>query len=101
MKLVPLGNNVVVKRSEAEAVSKGGIVLPDTFKQKPAKGEVLAVGPGQWQDLPPTVLDRRRPLSVKVGEVVVFSAYSGVEVECGGQTYLVLPEDAILAVEEA
>lgn len=93
MKIVPLGDNVVVKRVEAEEVTSGGIVLPDTAKQKPQQGRVLSVGDGKL--LPD---GSRAPHQVSEGDRVVFTAYSGTSVEVDGEEVLIMREDEILAV---
>ncbi len=88
-KLKPLGNRVLVKRNEA-TTSKGGILLPDTAKEKPRQGTVLAVGPGRTDDK-----GRCHPLDLNVGDQVLFSSYSGTEVQ---DESLILSEDDLLAV---
>ena len=87
----PLGDRVVVKRIEEEPKTKGGIVLPDTAKEKPQKGKVIAVGTGR-------VLEngQRVPLEVKEGDIVVFAKYGGTEIE--GEEYVILSERDLLAV---
>ena len=94
-KIKPLNDKVVLKRLEAEAVTKGGIVLPDTAKEKPREGEVLALGDGKLLDD-----GSRSPFQVEVGDRVLFSSYAGTEVKIGGEEYLILGEDDILAVIE-
>nr|WP_279381143.1 co-chaperone GroES [Meiothermus sp. CFH 77666] len=91
--LRPLGDRVVVKRIEEEAKTKGGIVLPDTAKEKPQKGKVIAVGSGR-------VLDNgtKLPLEVKQGDTVVFAKYGGTEIEIDGEEYIILSERDLLAV---
>ena len=93
--LKPLGDRVVVKRLEAEQKTKGGIVLPDTAKEKPKQGEVIAVGPGK-------VLDsgEKQPLQVKAGDKIIFSSYAGTEVTVAGTEYLIMAESDVLAVVE-
>lgn len=93
MKLQPLGDRVVLKILDKEEKTKGGIVLPDTAKEKPQKGEIVAVGTGK-------VLDsgERVALDVKVGEKVVFSRYAGSEIKIDGEEYLIVSERDILAV---
>lgn len=93
MKLVPLGDRVVVKAVEQEERTKGGIVLPDTAKEKPQEGEVLAVGSGRLLDS-----GERVPLEVQVGDRVVFSKYGGTEIKLEGEEYIILRESDILAV---
>ncbi|AGK04319.1 co-chaperone GroES [Meiothermus taiwanensis] len=91
--LRPLGDRVVVKRIEEEAKTKGGIVLPDTAKEKPQRGKVIAVGSGR-------VLDNgtKVPLEVKEGDTVVFAKYGGTEIEIDGEEYIILSERDLLAV---
>jgi len=93
MKLRPLHDRVIVKRSEEERTSPGGIVIPDTATEKPIRGEVLAVGRGK-------ILENgeSRPLDLKVGDKVLFGKYSGTEVKVDGQDLLVLREEDIMAV---
>jgi chaperonin GroES len=91
--LKPLRDKVVVERSEAEEKTAGGIVLPDTAKDKPKQGTVVAVGPGR-------VLDNGevKPLEVKKGDRVLFGGFAGTEVKLDGKEYLVMNENEILAV---
>ncbi len=91
-KIVPLGDKVVIKRQEAEATTAGGIVLPDSAKDKPQKGEVVAVGDGHVKSD-----GTRLPLTVKDGDRVIFSSYAGDEIKVGDQEYLLLREGDILA----
>ncbi len=93
MKLKPLGDKVVIKLLEAEEKTKSGIVLPDTAKEKPHQGEVLAVGTGK-------VLDdgKKIPLDVKVGDKVIFSKFAGTEIKMEGEEYLILSEKDVLAI---
>jgi chaperonin GroES len=91
-RIVPLGDRVVLKRADAESKTKGGIVLPDTAKDKPQKGEVVAVGEGYIRDD-----GSRVPLSVKEGDDVIFSPYGGEEIRIGDEEYLLLRESDILA----
>jgi Co-chaperonin GroES (HSP10) len=93
VKLVPLGDRVVVKPIEQEERTKGGIVLPDTAKEKPQEGEVLAVGSGRLLEN-----GQRVPLEVKVGDRVVFAKYGGTEVKIDGEEYIILRESDILAI---
>jgi chaperonin GroES len=89
----PLGNRVLVKRSEAR-VSKGGIILPETAKQKPKQGEVLAVGPGKLD-----TKGRLQPLNVRVGDKVLFSNYAGTEMQHDeAAEHLIMSEDDILGI---
>ena len=95
MQLKPLGDRLVVKAVDKEEMTKGGIVLPDTVKEKPVEGEVVAVGTGK-------VLDngQKLPMEVKVGDRVIYSKYSGTEVKFDGEEYLILSERDVLAVVE-
>lgn len=96
MNIRPLGERVVVKVMASEEVTKGGIVLPDTAKEKPQQGEVVAVGSGRLLDN-----GSRAPLEVKVGDKVIYSKYSGNEVKQMGDEYLILNGDRdILAIVE-
>ncbi len=92
-KIVPLGDKVVLKRQEAESKTAGGIVLPDSAKDKPQKGEVIAVGDGHVRRD-----GARIPLTVKEGDKVIFSSYAGDEIKVGDEEYLLLRESDILAV---
>jgi len=94
MKFQPLGDRVVVEREEAKSTTAGGIVLPDTAKDKPQKGKVLAVGDGR------VAMDgKKRPLQVKVGDSVLFTSYAGDEFKIDGEKkVLLMREDDILAV---
>jgi chaperonin GroES len=89
----PLADRVVIKPSEAEEVSKGGIIVPDTAKEKPVVGEVVAVGPGKLSDEGKTV-----PMEVKVGDKVLYGKYSGTEVTVEGAEYLIMREADIFAI---
>lgn len=93
MKLQPLADRVVVKALAQEEKSKGGIVLPDTSKEKPQEGEVLAVGTGKVMEN-----GKRIPMEVKVGDKVIYSKYGGTEVKIDGQEYLILKESDVLAI---
>lgn len=92
-KLVPLGDRVVVLPKQKEEVTKSGIVLPDTAKEKPQEGEVIAVGPGR-------VLDNgtKLPMELKVGQTVLYSKYAGTEFKIDDEEYLILREPDVLAV---
>ncbi|TCO67668.1 co-chaperone GroES [Caldanaerobacter subterraneus] len=94
MRLKPLGDRVVVKVIQSEEVTKGGVILPGTAKEKPQQGEVVAVGPGQYID------GKRVEPEVKVGDKVIFSKYAGTEVKLDGEEYLLLRESDILAIIE-
>ena len=94
MKFQPLGDRVVVEREEAKSTTAGGIVLPDTAKDKPQKGKVLAIGDGRI-----TKDGKRRPLQVKEGDSVLFTSYAGDEFKIDGEKkVLLMREDDILAV---
>ncbi len=95
LKLKPLGNRVVVEPMEEEEVTAGGIVLPETAKEKPQKGTVLAVGPGERDDS-----GKRIPLDVKEGDKVLFAKYAGTEVKVDGKKLLILRESDLLAIIE-
>jgi chaperonin GroES len=88
----PLGDRVVIKPVEREEKTASGIVLPDTAKEKPQEGEVIAVGAGRYED------GKRVPLDVQVGDRVIFSKYAGTEVKYDNVEYLILRENDILAV---
>ena len=92
----PLSDRILVKRSEDEQTSPGGIVIPDTAKEKPIKGEVIAIGSGKLLDN-----GESRPLAVKVGDQVLFGKYAGSEIKIDGTEYLVLREDDVIAVLES
>ncbi|MDD5468122.1 MAG: co-chaperone GroES [Anaerolineales bacterium] len=93
--LKPLGNRVVVEPLEQEEVTAGGIVLPETAKEKPQKGMVLSVGPGDRDDE-----GKRIPMDVKVGDTVLFAKYSGTEIKVDGKKLLILRESDLLAIVE-
>ena len=95
-KIRPLGQNVLVRRLEAEEKTKGGIVLPDTAKEKPKEGEVIAVGEGEIQKD-----GKHKAFQVKSGDRVIFSSYAGTEVKLEGDELLIISEDDILGVVEA
>jgi len=92
-KLQPLGDRVVLKPTAREEMTKSGIVLPDTAKEKPQRGKVLAVGEGKWDEDG----DKRIPLDVAEGDEVLYSKYGGTEVEVEGEDLLVLRESDVLA----
>lgn len=92
LKIKPLADRVVVLPGKEQEVKKGGIIIPDTAKEKPQQGEVVAVGGGKVDD------GERVALEVKVGDVVLYSKYGGTEVEIDGTKYLILREDDILAI---
>ncbi len=95
MTVTPLGDRVLVKRVAADEKTKGGIILPDTAKEKPREGIVVAVGNGKLQDN-----GTRQAMSVKKNDRVLFSSYAGSEIKMDGEEMLILGEDEILAVIE-
>ncbi|MDR1961078.1 MAG: co-chaperone GroES [Gracilibacteraceae bacterium] len=95
MKLRPLGDRVIIKAVEKEEKSKGGIIMPDTAKEKPLEGEIIAVGPGKFDDD-----GKRLPMDLKVGDKVIYSKYSGTEIKFDGEEYLILRESDVQAVVE-
>lgn len=95
MRVVPLGDQVVVKRTTAEATTAGGIVLPESAREKPREGRVLSVGDGRLAEN-----GRRVPLQVNEGDRVLFGSYAGVEIKVQGDDLLILRESDILAVLE-
>ncbi len=88
----PLEDRIVVQASEAETTTASGIVIPDTAKEKPQEGTVIAVGPGRFED------GARVPLDVKVGDTVIYSKYGGTEIKYNGEEYLILSARDVLAV---
>lgn len=92
MKLKPLGNRVVIKALEAEQTTASGIVIPDSAKEKPAQGEIVAIGSGKVKN------GIKIPMEVKVGDRVLYSKYGPQEVKIDNEKYLILSEDDILAV---
>lgn len=94
MKLVPLGDRVVLKQLVAEETTKSGIVIPGQSKEKPQQAEVLAVGPGG------TVDGKEVKMNISVGQTVIFSKYSGTTVEIDEEEYIIVKQDDILAVVE-
>ncbi len=95
MNIRPLNDRVVVKRIEAQEEVRGGIIIPDTAKEKPQEAEVIAVGPGKLNDD-----GKRVPIDVKAGDRVLIGKYSGSEIKVGENDYVILREDEILAVVE-
>jgi len=93
MKLRPLQDRVMVRRLEEKETKKGGIIIPDTAKEKPQEGEVVAVGPGKVGDD-----GKRQPMDVKVGDKILFGKYSGSEVKLGDDEYLIMRQEDILGV---
>ncbi|MDA8165348.1 MAG: co-chaperone GroES [Desulfobacteraceae bacterium] len=95
MKVRPLNDRVLIKRLEEEEKTKGGIIIPDTAKEKPAEGKVMAVGPGKRNDKGETIAPQ-----VKVGDRVLFSKYGGTDIKLEGEDYLIMREDDILGIVE-
>jgi chaperonin GroES len=95
MKIRPLHDRILVKRIEEEAKSKGGIIIPDTAKEKPQEGKVIAVGKGKLDDE-----GKLRPLEVHKGDRILFGKYSGTEIKLEGEEHLIIREDDVLAVLE-
>lgn len=94
MKLVPLGDRVVLKQLVAEETTKSGIVLPGQSKEKPQQAEIIAVGPGGVVD------GKEVEMSVKVGQTVIYSKYAGTDVEVDDETYIIVKQNDILAIVE-
>jgi chaperonin GroES len=92
MKIAPLADRVVVKALEDSETMRGGLYIPDTAKEKPQQGEIVAAGPGRYED------GKRIPLDVKVGDKVLYGKYSGTEVSVDNEQYLILRESDVLAV---
>ena len=95
MKIRPLQDRLIVKRIDEEAKTKGGIIIPDTAKEKPSEGKVVAVGKGKLSDE-----GKLTPLDVKKGDRILFSKYSGTEVNIEGDEHLIIREDDVLGVVE-
>jgi len=95
MKIRPLQDRVIVKRLEEEEKTKGGIIIPDTAKEKPQEGKVVAVGKGKVTEEGKVI-----PLDVKVGDRILFGKYSGTEVKIGGEEHLIMREEDILGIIE-
>ncbi len=92
-KIRPLGEKVLIKRLEAETTTKGGIVLPDTAKEKPQKGTVVALGDGKMMDD-----GKRAEFQVKVGDKVLFASYAGTEIKVSGEEFMLMDESDVLAI---
>jgi len=95
MKFRPLHDRILVERVESEEVTKGGIILPDTAKEKPQQGKVIAVGSGKK-----TEEGKLIPLEIKAGDVILFGKYSGSEIKVEGTEYLIMKEDDVLGIVE-
>ena len=96
MKFRPLHDRVVVRRVESEERTAGGIIIPDTAKEKPQEGEVIAVGPGARDEAGKLI-----PLDVKAGDRILFGKWSGTEVKIDGQDYLIMKESDVMGIVEA
>jgi chaperonin GroES len=94
MKLKPLGDRVVVQAAEAEEQTKSGLYIPDSAKEKPQKGTVIAVGDGRWDENG----TKRIPLDVNDGDTILYSTYGGTEIKLDGEDFLILSERDILAI---
>ena len=95
MKITPLHDRVIVKRMEEEETTKGGIIIPETAKEKPVEGKVVAVGNGKLLDD-----GKKAPLEVKPGDLVLFGKYAGTEIKIDGEEHLIMREDDIIAIVE-
>ncbi len=95
MNIRPLNDRILVKRLAEEEKTAGGIIIPDSAKEKPAEGEVVAVGPGKLADN-----GERTPLQVAAGDKVLFSKYGGTDVKLDGEDYLIMREDDVLGIVE-
>ena len=95
MKFRPLHDRLLIKRVEAEQKSKGGIIIPDSAKEKPIEGTVIAVGSGKTLDD-----GKVRPLDIKVGDIVLFGKYSGTEIKVEGEEHIILREEDVLGIVE-
>ena len=95
MKIRPLHDRVIVKRVEEEEKTKGGIIIPDTAKEKPVEGKVIAVGDGKVADD-----GKKIPLEVKAGDSILFGKYAGTEIQIEGEEHLIMREDDIIAIVE-
>ncbi len=96
MKVVPLHDRIVVSRIESEEKTKGGIIIPDTAKERPQEGKIIAVGPGKRDED-----GKRIPLGVKAGDRVLFTKWAGTEFKLDGREYMIMKEDDILGVIES
>ncbi len=92
-KIRPLQDRILVKRLEEKEVKKGGIIIPDTVKEKPQEGQVIAVGPGRWGED-----GKRIPMEVKAGDKILFGKYSGSEVKVADEEHLIMREEDVLGI---
>jgi chaperonin GroES len=95
MKIKPLGDRIIVKRLEEEERTKGGIIIPDTAKEKPQQGKVIAIGPGKLNEK-----GERLPMEVKENDKILFGKYAGTEVKIGDEEYLIIHQDDVLGIIE-
>ena len=95
MRIKPLNDRILVKRLEAEGKTKGGILLPETAKEKPKEGEVISVGPGKILES-----GKRQTLELKKGDKIIFESYAGTEIKVDGKEYLLMKEDDVLGIIE-
>ena len=93
MKVKPLNDRILIKRVEEENKTAGGIIIPDTAREKPQEGTVVAAGPGKWDDQ-----GKRRPLEIREGDRVLFGRYAGSEIKIDGEAHIVMHEDDILGI---
>ena len=94
IRVKPLQDRIIVRRVAEEEKSKGGIIIPDTAKEKPQQGKVVAVGPGKKED------GKVLPLDVKAGDTILFARYSGTEIKLDGEEHIILREDDVLGIVE-
>lgn len=95
MKIKPLSDRILVRRLEAEEKTKGGIIIPDTAKEKPREGKIVAVGEGRRDDD-----GKRWPLTVKAGDKVLFNSYAGTDIKIDGEEFLIMKEEDVLGIIE-
>ncbi|MDO8735390.1 MAG: co-chaperone GroES [Elusimicrobiota bacterium] len=95
MKIRPLGDRVIVKPAEEKEVKKGGIIIPDTAKEKPQEGDVIAVGPGKVDET-----GKKIPMDVKAGDKILYGKYSGTEIKIDDKEYLIMHQEDILGIVE-
>jgi len=96
IKIQPLADRIIIRPIEREEVTKGGIVLPDTVKERPVEGEVLAVGPGKLTDD-----GKRTPMDIKVGDIIIYTKYGGTEIKVDDEELIILNESNVLAKRKA